>query len=67
MNSTSQGGTFGALDRTAARLLPSAPGDCEAPQIEALHYELCQLYRPTLASRGLNRPCELNELMARAA
>ena len=55
------------LDQARAQLFRPDQGAHDLPQIETLHYELCQLDRPNLASRGLNRPCELNELMARAA
>ena len=36
----------------------------ESRQIEARHHALSQLSRFDLASRGLNRPCGLNELMS---
>ena len=36
----------------------------EGRQIEARHHALSQLSRLDLASRGLNRPCGLNELMS---
>jgi hypothetical protein len=40
-------------------------GDANGWQIEACCHEPWRLSRPDLASRGLNRPCELSELMLR--
>jgi hypothetical protein len=38
--------------------------DENGKQIEACNHEPSRLSEPELAGRGLNRPCELNELMS---
>ena len=56
--------TSDTFDRISGYLYQLAPGTDEAPEIDARYHERFKLYRPNLIARGLNRPCELNELMS---
>jgi hypothetical protein len=52
------------LARVTAHIGQLIEGARDGREIAARYFELSQLSRAELARHGLNRPCELNELMS---
>lgn len=57
-------GLSDAATRAATYVGQFIGGIEDGREIAARHFELSRLSRPELARRGLNRPCDLSELMS---
>jgi hypothetical protein len=58
-------GLFNIATRAATYVGQLIGGIEDGREIAARYFELSRLSRAELARRGLNRPCELSELMSR--